>query len=79
MIAHEDPGPDPEARALTAFAKGFQKEFFISPIGRGEDGVAPVASGHDVVKGTFILDADLSGHGKIFAGEEERSRMEIVP
>ena len=49
MIAHEDGGPDPAARALTAFAKGFQKEFFISPIGRSEDSVAPVASGHDGV------------------------------
>ena len=49
MIAHEDGGPDPAARALTAFAKGFQKEFFISPIGRSEDSVAPIASGHDGV------------------------------
>lgn len=79
MIAHEDPGPDPESGALAALAEGFQKEFFVSAFGRREDPVTPVSSGHDVVKGAFILDADLAGHGEGFVGDWDWSRTEFVP
>ncbi len=62
VVAHQHPRPYPEAGALATIAERPEKEFFIGSIGRGEDGIAPVATGHHMVKGSLVFDTDLARH-----------------
>jgi hypothetical protein len=65
MVAHEAPGVELKAGFVAGFGKGFEKikavDFVVKDVLRA------VAAIHEVVDGTGILDAQLSGHGRGYA------------
>lgn len=61
VIAHEHPSVHPRARHGACLAQRAQEETPVILI--PEDGLAPVAAGHDVVKSPRKLNADAARHG----------------
>ena len=62
VIAHEKTSVNPPAGALAGLAEAGEENEVILP--RLEDSLSPVATGHDVVNGTGILEPQRPCHDR---------------
>ena len=78
MIAHETIRMDLPAGLGAGFAEGGQESAMVEVI--LEDGLAAVATVHDVVDGAGIFDAEFTGHARQVAdhcSDRQRKNMRI--
>ena len=67
MVAHQAPGVDLPAGLGTSFAEGAQEGLPIGVV--AEDGFAEISPIHDVVNGSWVCDAQRTGHTRQAACE----------
>lgn len=79
VVAHQDPRPDAEPRAIAAITESLEEELFIRFLRRGKDAVAAIAARHHVVKRAFVFDADLAGHARWSLAGGRLSNCGLVP
>ena len=67
VIAHQAPGVDLPVGLPTGLAEGLKKKLAV--FGGAEDGFAMVATVHDVIDGTRILNSEFSRHDQQVRGK----------
>jgi hypothetical protein len=70
VVSHQHPGMNLPPTTPADFTQPAQKN--ISIIIFFENGFTPIATSHDVVASTWILEANRSGHAPVLHHREER-------